>query len=126
MAALAAPMVFELPFDLIVMARTKPVVLPHPALWRALFFAPLFAVEVCTIALLLAVPGVLLTRWTLLGLAAQFLTFAAWASIGFGYPDRPLDHAANIVAKLAAFAATWTLLLPLGGTVGPGSGSRGT
>jgi hypothetical protein len=37
-AAMAAPMVFELPFDLIVMARTYPPIPPHPALYRVLFF----------------------------------------------------------------------------------------
>jgi hypothetical protein len=112
MAALAEPMVFELPFDLMVMARTVPPVLPHPGLWRLLFFAPLFAVELCTIVLLLAVPGIRITRWTLLALAAQFLTFALWASIGFGFPHHPLTYLANVVAKLCAFAVTWTMLLP--------------
>jgi hypothetical protein len=36
-AAMAAPMVFELPFDLIVMARTYPPIPPNPALYRVLF-----------------------------------------------------------------------------------------
>jgi hypothetical protein len=112
MAALAAPMVFELPFDLIVMARTTPPILPHPGVWRLLFFAPLFAVELCTIALLLAVHGVRITRWTLVALAAQFLTFTLWSSIGFGFPNHPLTYLANVVAKLCAFAVTWTTLLP--------------
>lgn len=112
MAALAAPLIFELPFDLLVMARTTPPVLPHPGLWRLLFFAPLFAVELCTIALLLAVPGVRVTRWTLVALAALFLTFTLWSSIGFGFPDHPLTYLANVVAKLCAFAVTWTMLLP--------------
>ncbi|WP_137123349.1 hypothetical protein [Segeticoccus rhizosphaerae] len=111
-AALAAPMIFELPFDLIVMARTTPPILPHPGLWRLLFFAPLFAVELCTIALLLAVRGVRITRWTLVALAAQFLTFTLWSSIGFGFPNHPLTYLANVVAKLCAFAVTWTTLLP--------------
>jgi hypothetical protein len=31
-AAMAAPMIFELPFDLIVMARTYPAIAPDPAL----------------------------------------------------------------------------------------------
>jgi hypothetical protein len=42
--AIAAPMIFELPFDLIVMFRTYP---PTPAtLYTLLFFLPLFLVEV--------------------------------------------------------------------------------
>jgi hypothetical protein len=111
MAALAAPLIFELPFDLMVMARTTPPILPHPGLWRLLFFAPLFVVELCTIALLLAVPGVRITRWTLVALAALFLTFTVWSSIGFGFPNHPLTYLANVVAKLCAFAVTWTMLL---------------
>ena len=112
MGALAAPLVFELPFDLLVMARTTPPVLPHPAWWRLLFFAPLFTVELCTSALLLAVPGVRITRWTLVALASMFLTFTLWATIGFGFPDHALTYLANVVAKLCAFAVTWTMLLP--------------
>ena len=38
----AAPMIFELPFDLIVMARTNPPIPTHPMLYRQLFFLPLF------------------------------------------------------------------------------------
>ena len=41
----AAPMIFELPFDLIVMARTNPPIPTHPMLYRQLFFLPLFLVE---------------------------------------------------------------------------------
>lgn len=112
MAALAAPMVFELPFDLMVMTRTTPPVLPHPSLWRLLFFGPLLAVELVTIALLLAVPAVRITSWTVAALAALFLTFTLWSSIGLGYPDHLLPHIANVVAKLCAFAVTFTMLLP--------------
>ena len=43
--AAAAPMIFEFPFDLIVMTRTYPPLPPDPALHRVLFFAPLFLVE---------------------------------------------------------------------------------
>ena len=44
-AAVIAPMVFELPFDLVVMSRTYPPVPPNPAFYRAVFFAPLFLLE---------------------------------------------------------------------------------
>ena len=63
-AAMAAPMVFELPFDLIVMARTYPPIPPNPALYRAVFFVPLFLIEVTTLALLAWSPMVRLTRAT--------------------------------------------------------------
>ncbi len=35
----AAPMIFEFPFDLIVMARTNPPIPPHSTLYRQLFSA---------------------------------------------------------------------------------------
>ena len=110
-AALAAPMVFELPFDLVVMARTYPPIPPYPALYRALFFLPLFLVEVTTLALLMSSPEVRVNRWTLRALAAMFITFATWALLGFDYPAAPIPIAANVAAKLLAFAATLTLFL---------------
>ena len=60
--ALAAPMIFEFPFDLIVMTRTYPPIPPDPALYRVLFFAPLFLVEFTTLALLTLSPMVRLSR----------------------------------------------------------------
>jgi hypothetical protein len=57
-AAIAAPMIFEFPFDLIVMARTNPAIPPDPALYRVLFFAPLFLAEATTLSLLTFSPMV--------------------------------------------------------------------
>jgi hypothetical protein len=54
--ALAAPMIFELPFDLIVMSRTYPPIPPYPGLYRALFFLPLFLIEVTTLWLVTTSP----------------------------------------------------------------------
>jgi hypothetical protein len=62
--ALAAPMIFEFPFDLIVMARTYPPIPPDPALYRVLFFAPLFLVEISTVSLLAWSPMVKLSKAT--------------------------------------------------------------
>jgi hypothetical protein len=112
--AMAGPVIFELPFDLIVMARTYPAVDPHPALYRVLFFAPLFLIEVITLALLarspLARPGPAFGG--LLGL--MLALFAVWALDGFGYPSAPLPIALNVVSKLAALAAALSLFLPPG------------
>ena len=41
----AAPMIFEFPFDLIIITRTNPPIPTHPMLYRQLFFLPLFLVE---------------------------------------------------------------------------------
>jgi hypothetical protein len=82
-AVMAAPMVFELPFDLIVMARTYPPIPPNPALYRAVFFAPLFAIEITTLALLTWSPMVRLTRATFYAFALMLAVFAVWALAGF-------------------------------------------
>ncbi len=113
-AAMAAPMVFELPFDLIVMARTYPPIPPNPALYRAVFFVPLFLIEITTLALLTWSPMVRLTRATFYAFALMLAVFAVWALAGFEYPSTPLPYALNVVSKLLAFATILTLFLPLG------------
>jgi hypothetical protein len=110
--ALAAPLIFELPFDLIVMARTYPPIPPDPALSRALFFVPLFLIEITTLLLLSLSPMVRLTRATLFCLALMLGVFAIWALSGFGYPSSPLPTTLNIVSKLLAFAVVLTLFFP--------------
>ncbi len=110
--AMAGPMVFELPFDLIVMARTYPPIPPHPALYRALFFAPLFLIEITTLSLLTLSPMVRLSRATFFSFAAMLAVFAIWALAGFGYPSAPAPFALNVVSKLLAFVTVLTLFLP--------------
>jgi hypothetical protein len=110
--AIAAPLIFELPFDLIVMARTYPSIPPHPALYRALFFVPLFLIEITTLLLLRLSPRVRLTRATFFSLALMLGVFAVWALSGFGYPSAPVPVTLNIVSKLLAFAAVLTLFFP--------------
>jgi hypothetical protein len=50
--AASAPMIFELPFDLIVLNRIYPPIPPVPMLFRLLFFLPLFLVELSTMSFL--------------------------------------------------------------------------
>jgi hypothetical protein len=108
--AIAAPMIFELPFDLIVMWRTYP---PNPAtLYTLLFFLPLFLVEVSSIAMLALSPVMRLSRTTLFLLASMFLIFAVWAFFGFAYPSAPLPIALNMISKVLAFATAISLFLP--------------
>jgi hypothetical protein len=111
--AIVAPMIFELPFDLIVMARTYPPVLPDPAAYRVLFFAPLFLIELTTLALLTLSPLVRVRRLTFFGFALMLAVFAVWAVPGFDYPSTPLPTALNMVSKLIAFATALTLFLPV-------------
>lgn len=110
--ALAAPMVFELPFDLVVMGRTYPPIPPDPAAYRALFFAPLVLIEITTLGLLALSPLVRLSRAALLGVALMLALFAVWALAGFGYPSSALPITLNVAGKLAAFAAVLGLFLP--------------
>ncbi len=107
---IAAPMNFELPFDLIVMWRTYP---PAPEiLFTLLFFLPLFLVEVSSFAMLTLSPIMKLSRYTLFLLAGMFLLFAFWALFGFAYPAAPIPVALNMVSKILAFATAVSLFLP--------------
>lgn len=110
--AVAAPMIFEFPFDLIVMARTYPAVSPDPALYRVLFFAPLFLVEFTTLALLSLSPLVRLSRAAFSAFALMLLIFAVWTLFGFGYPTTPTPFAFNVVSKIVAFVVALSLFLP--------------
>ena len=110
--AIAAPMIFELPFDLIVMARTYPPIPPDPALYRALFFVPLFLIEITTLLLLRLSPMVRVTRATFFSFALMLGVFAVWALSGFGYPSTALPTGLNIASKLLAFVTALTLFLP--------------
>jgi hypothetical protein len=111
-AAMAAVTIFELPFDLIIWTRIYPPVPPDPALYRALFFAPLVLVELTTLSLLTMSPMVKLSRTTFFCLALMLLVFAAWALAGFGYPSAPVPFAMNAVSKIIAFVTALSLFFP--------------
>ncbi len=107
---IAAPMIFELPFDIIVMWRTYP---PAPGvLYTLLFFLPLFIVEISSFAMLTLSPLVKFSRYTLVFLSGMFLIFAIWALFGFAYPLTPLPTAMNMISKVLAFAAAVSLFVP--------------
>jgi ABC-2 type transport system ATP-binding protein len=110
--AMAAPMIFEFPFDFIVMARTHPALPPDPALYRAVFFAPLFLVELTTLWLLTLSPMVRVRRSTFFCFALMMGVFGIWALSGFGYPQSALPITLNVVSKILAFATALTLFLP--------------
>jgi hypothetical protein len=110
--AIAGPMIFELPFDLIVMARTYPPIPPDPALYRAVFFVPLFLVEITTLSLLTMSPMVKLSRGALFSLASMLAVFAVWGLFGFAYPSALLPTALNVLSKLLAFVTVLCLFLP--------------
>ena len=112
-AVLAAPMIFELPFDPLIIVRPTLATLPGLAAYRLAVYAPLLLTEVTTLLLLWLCPVVRLTRATFFGLASMLGVWALWALAGFGYPSTALPIAWNIVSKLLAFATALTLF-PLG------------
>jgi hypothetical protein len=110
--AIAGPMIFELPFDLIVMSRTYPAIPPDPALYRVIFFAPLFLIEITSLAMLTLSPVVEVTRAAFFSFALMLIVFAVWALSGFHYPNAALPITWNVVSKLLAFVAVLSLFLP--------------
>jgi hypothetical protein len=109
--AASGPMIFELPFDLIVMERTFPPIPPYPLLYRLLFFLPLFIVEISTFSLLTLSPLTKLSKLTMFSLAGMFFVFAVWASLGFAYPSEPVLTALNDLAKILSFITAITLFV---------------
>lgn len=101
----AAPMLFEFPFDLIVMARTNPPIPTHPMLYRQLFFLPLFVAEFATVSLLTLLPSMRVTANACYAVAGMFVVFAVWAALGFAFPAEPLPLALNVISKILCFAA---------------------
>jgi hypothetical protein len=107
----AAPMIFELPFDLIVMARTNPPIPTHPMLYRQLFFLPLFLVEFSTIALLTLLPSMRVTAYSAYAVAGMLVVFAIWAGFGFAFPAETLPFALNVISKILSFVAVIMLFV---------------
>jgi hypothetical protein len=106
---IAAPLIFELPFDLIVMWQTFPP--SPPTLYTPLFFFPLFLVEILSFALLTLSPVMRLSKVTFFLLAGMFFVFAVWALAGFAYPSTPFPIAMNMLSKIVAFAVAISLFL---------------
>jgi hypothetical protein len=107
----AAPMIFEFPFDLIVMTRTNPPIPTRPMLYRQLFFLPLFLVELSTISLLTLLPSMRVTAYAAYAVAGMFVVFAVWAVFGFAFPGEPLPFALNVISKIFSFVAAITLFV---------------
>jgi hypothetical protein len=107
----AAPMIFEFPFDLIVMMRTNPPIPTYPMLYRQLFFLPLFLVEFSTVSLLTLLPSMRVTARASYAVAGMFVVFAVWAAFGFAFPTEPLPLALNVISKILCFVAAIMLFV---------------
>jgi hypothetical protein len=108
--AAAAPWIFEVPFDLIILPRTRPLV--DPGLYRPLLFTPLILVGIITVALLSLSPAVRLRRATLWCLAGMLAVYAIWALYGFSYPSASGPVTLNVLSKILALVTALTLFLP--------------
>jgi hypothetical protein len=108
--ALAAPWIFEVPFDLIVMPRSHPVI--DPGLYRMLLFGTLILVGLTTLALLWLSPVVRIQRATLWCLAGMLALYAVWGLFGFSYPSAPGPITVNALSKIVALVTALTLFLP--------------
>jgi hypothetical protein len=107
---MVAPMIFELPFDVIVMFKTYT---PLPAMqYTFLYFLPLFLWEMSTYSLLTLTSIAHVSKTTVYFLASMFFVFAIWALFGFSYPSSPLPFALNVVSKILSFVTAITLFFP--------------
>ena len=106
---ISAPMIFELPFDLIVMWRLYP---PTSTQLTLLYFLPLFLIEISSFSLLTLSPLTKISKYTLFALAAMFYVFSIWALFGFSYPSSPIPLVLNAVSKVLCFMTAITLFLP--------------
>jgi len=107
----AAPMIFEFPFDLIVMMRTNPAIPTHPVLYRQLLLLPLFLWEFSSLSVLTLLPSMRVTAYAAYAVAAMFVVFAVWAVFGFSFPAEPLPLALNVISKALCFVAAIMLFV---------------
>jgi len=106
----AGPVMFEFPFDWIVMWH---LAVPAPVIiYRWMYFIPIFMFVLATLALNTLTPAAKLQRKTMFALAAMFLIWTGWALTGFGYPASFVPTAFNVVSKLAAAVAGVMIFIP--------------
>jgi hypothetical protein len=94
----AGPMVFEFPFDMIVIPQIKTT-----ATLLIAEFVPLDFAVLLTLSLLLLSKRVSITRYSLYALGAMFIVFAVWAWFGFSYPSNPISYVSNAISKVLGF-----------------------
>ena len=109
--AASGAMIFELPFDLIVLNRIYPPIPPAPLVFRLLFFLPLFLLELSTMSFLTFSRLTRLSKYTLYSLAGFLSVLGVWAAFGFPYPSDPLITAFNDISKVVAFVVAASLFV---------------
>ena len=107
LAFIAGPMVFELPFVLVVIPSAKAPLVPE-----IIFLIPLFTIIFTTLAMLLFSRRIALTKNSVYFFASMIFVFALWALDGFSYPTTPLAIALNGISKMLSFLCVATMFLP--------------
>lgn len=107
LAFIAGPMVFELPFVLIVIPRVNAPLIP-----TLIFLIPLFTIIFTTLSLLLYSRRTAITKYSLYLYAAMLFVFALWALEGYSYPSNPVAFALNAISKVLGFATVAALFKP--------------
>jgi hypothetical protein len=102
-------MIFEFPFDLIIMARTNPPIPTHPMVYRQLYFLPLFLAQFSIMSLLTLLPSMRVTAYASYAVAGMFVVFTG--ALGFAFPAEPLPLALNIFSKILCFVAAIVLFV---------------
>jgi hypothetical protein len=105
--AAVGPMIFEFPFDWIVIPQIQ-----TSAVYLVAFFTPLFAIELSTLSLLPLCRRASITRYSLFSLGAMFIVFALWALEGFSSPSSPVSFILNAVSKVLSFTTAVALFSP--------------
>lgn len=107
LAAVAGPMVFELPFILIVGPGSTTPTDPGATLT-----VPFFIVLFLTLAMLSFSSRAAITRYSVYALAGMFLVFAFWAALGFAYPSDSTLLVLNSISKVLGFVTTAAMFRP--------------
>jgi hypothetical protein len=102
----AGPMVFELPFVLIIIPLVK-----APLVAEIFFLVPLFTIVITTLSLLLLSRKIALTKNAVYLFGAMMFVFALWALDGYSYPSNLLIIALNGISKVLSFACIGALFL---------------
>lgn len=100
----AGPMIFEFPFDMIVIPQIK-----APAAFLIAYFGILDVSVLFTLALLMLLKRIYVTKMSIYTLGAMFIVFAVWALFGFAYPANPISFTLNTISKVLGFVTVVTL-----------------
>jgi hypothetical protein len=100
LAFIAGPMIFELPYVLIVVPKVKAPLVPE-----IIFLIPLFTIIFTTLSMLFFSKKVAITKYSVYLFALMLFVFALWALDGYSYPSNPFSFLMNAISKVLSFAA---------------------